>query len=103
MVNLSLIAKRQGLALAYKAWINSATGSFPNSRNLENGIKITFKPGQAKKMSDSIIKSMGAKSAPDDLNVSLPWGQILLPVVFKKYWYYMAGGVISIYLLGKYT
>lgn len=100
MADLALIAKRQAIALGYKVWIQSVTGEFPNSKNLDNGVAITWKPGQAKKMKDSFLQSMEAAPSPDDINVSLPWGEVLIPLIFEKYWMFMAGGAAALIGVG---
>lgn len=100
MATLALTAKRQATALAYKIWTNSVTGSMPTSHNLDDGVEIILTPVQITAMKNSMLESMAAERSPNDLNVSYPWGAILIPLVFEKYWPYMAGGALGLMLTG---
>jgi len=105
MPDLVLETKREAIAQGYALWVQSVTGSRPGIDRVSNGRNISLTQSQIAAMSENIRESMTAKSHPTDLNVSMPWGKILLPAMSKIYWPYAIGAVILIggtgYLLGR--
>ena len=100
MATLALRAKREAVAQSYALWIDNATGSRPSLERSENGIDVVMTRAQTKALSASILKSMEAAPRPGDLNVSMDWGSILLPVVLKKYWWVMVGVSVGLIVTG---
>jgi len=105
MANIKLQAKRELIAQGYVYWVKSITGSSPKVSRTLSGRKIILSPAQTEAMSKSIYESMTSESSPDDLNVSMPWGDILMPAAVKLYWPYALGTTLAIgglgFLLGK--
>lgn len=105
MANVSLSLKREAVAQGYSFWVKSVTGTPASLVRRPNGIEVRLSESQINAMSANVLESMNAKPSPEDLNVSMPWGDIMAPVVFKKYWPYMTGGVLALvgvgFLLGR--
>lgn len=99
-LDIMLEAKREGIAQGYAYWVGSVTGSKPNISRTKNGRQLNLSAAQIQGMSDNIHASMTAKSEPGDLNVSMPWGAILMPAMTKIYWPYALGGVVFIAGIG---
>jgi len=105
MADLILEGKREAIAQGYAYWVQSVTGSKPKISRTKNGRQLNLSEGQIQGMSNNIHASMTAKSSPGDLNVSMPWGAILMPAMTKLYWPYALGAVVFIggigYVMGS--
>lgn len=101
MANIQLTLKRQATALAWSELINNATGERPIVINQPNGVKINWKPGQAKKMQEYLNESIDAESSPDDLNVDVDLAPVVIPLILKRYWQYAGGLMLAVYFLGR--
>jgi len=98
-------AKRTAVAEAYALWVTQVTGSRPQIVRTDNGRDVRLTPAQRQAMSASILKSMRKEPSPGDLNVRMPWADIMVPVVVKQFWPYIAGAVVVLggigYIAGK--
>ena len=91
MPNFALAAKRELMTQGWSLWINSATGQDPNVTRYADSVAITWKAGQAEKMEAYLAKAMkGSKHDPNDLNVGVDLGPVLLPLALKKSLGYIA-------------
>lgn len=85
MPNIGLALKREAVAQAWSLWISTATGETPNVDRTAEGVDITWKPGQAKKMEAYLSEAMETgEPSPDDLNVNVPLAPVILPIALKK-------------------
>jgi len=97
MADIAITLKRTAAVTAWSLWINSITGQAPNISQKPNGVDITWKPGQAKKMERYFSDAM-KPSTPDPhaLNVNVDLKPVLLPLVAKKTIGYIAGYTVLI-------
>ncbi len=91
MANLSKSLQREAVTQGYNLWITSSTGQSPLINRHKDGVDIKWRPGQASKMATSILESMRKPSSPDDLNVSVNFTPVLIPIAIKKGALYLAG------------
>ena len=97
MASIPTVLKREATVQGLSLWFKSISGSDPVIRRLEDGSEIEFKPGQAKQIENYFgakipynIFYLGAKRKEDkeeqtgeSLNVSVPWGQVFIPLALK--------------------
>lgn len=85
MASISTTVKREALTQAWAAWIMSATGERPNITYYDDGVDITWKEGQARKMEEYLAAAMAEKEPdPNAANVNVALAPVLLPLALKK-------------------
>ena len=91
MASMGTSLKREAITQGWSLWILSATGESPFVERHDAGANIKWRPGQAKKMEQYLLAAMkGGEPDPNDANVSVPLGPVLIPLVIKKYIGYAA-------------
>lgn len=110
MANISLTLKREAAVGAWTALISSATGQGPLINRRSDGVDIDWRAGQAKKMEEYISNMITPKkgvSGPkgESINVNVDLKPVIIPLIFKKTWLWVAlytGSIVIITkLLGK--
>ena len=97
MASIPTVLKREAAVQGYSLWFKSLTGTDPIVSRKKDGADIKFRPGQAKEIENYFgekipynIFYLSAKKKEDKeeqsgeaLNVSVPWGQVFIPLALK--------------------
>ena len=103
MANIALNIKREAIIQGWNVWITAVTGTKPIIERTQNGANISWQAGQAKKMENYLNNAMSSKPSKDDMNVSVKLSPVLVPLIFKKYWPYMAVFSTTLILIGRFS
>jgi hypothetical protein len=78
------ILKQTAVTQAWSLFILNATGETPLLRSEKGSVLIDWKPGQAERFTAYLESSFKEPSGKSDINVTVNWKPVLIPLTVKK-------------------